>query len=212
MLIVGINGSPKKERSNTRYLLERALEGATDKMNALGIQGETQLVDLADFEIRRCTGCDACVRKKPCPESAKDDMDKLEEIVKKADAIIIGSPSYFTTVPGILKDFIDRSRTLKMQDHQLRNKIFGALTFAGLRYGGQEAVIDYLNRYALTQGMIVVGGLGSPIKDGIAGEGSMQTDEGKWRSSKDDTLAISGSSLLGQRVVEITSLLGGKNE
>ncbi|MHA1781515.1 MAG: flavodoxin family protein [Candidatus Thorarchaeota archaeon] len=209
MLIVGINGSPKKERSNTRFLLEQALEGASEKMENLGIDCKTMLVNLADYEIRRCTGCDVCLKKKPCPESARDDMNKLEDIVRQADAIIIGAPSYFTTVPGILKDFIDRSRPMKMLDHQLRNKVFGAVTFAGLRYGGQEVVADYLNRYALTQGMIVVGGLGNPITDGIAGQGSMQTDEGTWRSSKRDILAIKGSRLLGGRVAEITALIGG---
>ncbi len=212
MHIIGINGSPRKERSNTRFLLEQALESAEEKMNALCIDGTTMLIDLVDYEIRHCTGCDACVRKKPCPESAKDDMDKLEELVLAADGIIIGAPSYFTTVPGVLKDFIDRSRTMKMRDNQLRDRVFGAITFAGLRYGGQEVVVDYLNRYALAHGMIVVGSLGSPITDGIAGAGSLQTDEGSWRSSKKDTLAIAWSRLLGERVADIASRLGGSGE
>jgi multimeric flavodoxin WrbA len=92
---------------------------------------------------------------------------------------------------------------MKMQDQQLKDKLFGAITYAGLRYGGQEHVIDYLNRYALTQGMIVIGSLGSPVKDGTFGSGSLQTDEGSWRSAKDDTLAIRGSQKLGQRMAEL---------
>jgi multimeric flavodoxin WrbA len=203
-MIVGICGSPKKERSNTRYLLEKALEAASDILS----EGKTKrattvLLDISDFEIRHCTGCDTCVRKKPCPESEHDDMQKIEKKLLNADGIIIAAPSYFTAVPGVLKDFIDRSRPMKMLDHQLKDKLFGAITYAGLRYGGQEHVIDYLNRYALGQGMIVIGAVGSPVRDGTFGSGSMQTDEGEWRSAKKDQLAVEGSQQLGRRMAEL---------
>ncbi|MCK5238082.1 MAG: flavodoxin family protein [Candidatus Thorarchaeota archaeon] len=208
MLIVGICGSPKKERSNTRLLLQKALEAAADVLSdGDSKQATTLLLDISDYEIRHCTGCDSCVRKKPCPESTHDDMPKIEEILLKADGIIISAPSYFTSVPGVLKDFIDRSRYIKMQDHQLKDKIFGAITYAGLRYGGQEHVIDILNRYAIAQGMIVVGSLGSPVKDGTFGSGALQTDEGSWRSAKDDELAIRGSQKLGIRMAELVKRL-----
>lgn len=202
-MIVGICGSPKKERSNTRYLLEK-VEAASDILS----EGKTKrvatvLLDISDFEIRHCTGCDTCVRKKPCPESEHDDIPKIEGKLLKADGIIIAAPSYFTAVPGVLKDFIDRSRPMKMLDHQLKDKLFGAITYAGLRYGGQEHVIDYLNRYALGQGMIVIGSVGSPVRDGTFGSGSMQTDEGEWRSAKKDQLAVEGSLQLGRRMAEL---------
>lgn len=195
MLIVGISGSPKKEKSNTQFLLSKALEATSV---------DTKLINISEYDIHHCTGCDSCVRKKPCPQSEHDDMPKLEEELRKADGIIIAAPSYFTSVPGVLKDFIDRSRAMKMLDHQLKNKVFGALTYAGLRYGGQEHVIDALNRYALGQGMVVVGSLGSPVKDGTFGSGSLQTDEGSWRSALKDEMAIEGSILLGKRVADMT--------
>ncbi|MFW9932459.1 MAG: flavodoxin family protein [Candidatus Thorarchaeota archaeon] len=204
MLIVGICGSPKKANSNTRFLLQKALEAASGVLSDGDTkQATTLLLDISDFEIRHCTGCDSCVRKKPCPESEHDEMSKIEEKLLQADAIIIAAPSYFTSVPGVLKDFIDRSRYMKMQDHQLRDKLFGSITYAGLRYGGQEHVIDFLNRYAIAQGMIVVGASGSPVKDGTFGSGALQTDEGNWRSAKDDALAIRGSEKLGTRIAEL---------
>jgi len=196
MLIVGISGSPKKEKSSTQFLLVKALEASG---------AETKLINISEYNIQHCTGCDSCVRKKPCPQSANDDMPKLEEELLKADGIIISAPSYFTSVPGVLKDFIDRSRAMKMLDHQLKDKVFGALTYAGLRYGGQEHVIDVLNRYALGQGMIVVGASGSPVKHGTFGSGSLQTDDGSWRSVLKDELAIEGSILLGKRVADVAS-------
>ncbi|MFW9788541.1 MAG: flavodoxin family protein [Candidatus Thorarchaeota archaeon] len=199
MLVVGICGSPKSNRSNTRFLLEKALGSVT--------VGQTLLLNVIDYNILHCTGCDSCVRKKPCPQSAEDDMPKIEEKLIGADAIIIAAPSYFTSVPGVLKDFMDRSRAMKMNDHQLKDKVFGAITYAGLRYGGQGHVIDVLNRYALGQGMIVVGSVGSPVNHGNFGSGSLQTDEGSWRSAKDDELAVKGSELLGKRVAEVTKHL-----
>ncbi|NWF96037.1 MAG: flavodoxin family protein [Candidatus Thorarchaeota archaeon] len=208
LLIVGVSGSPKKAKSSTRFLLQKALEAASEVLNTgPGGESSTLILDLSEYTIRRCTGCDLCVRKKPCPESEMDDFPKLEEKLRMADAIIIAAPSYFTSVPGVLKDFMDRSRSMKMQDHQLRDKVFGAITFAGLRYGGQEAVIDLLNRYALAHGMIVVGGVGSPVRQGPFGSGSLQTDEGKWRTAETDTLAVESSQQLGRRVAEIVRRL-----
>jgi multimeric flavodoxin WrbA len=204
MLVVGICGSPKSENSSTKFLLEKALSEVNDD--------EKLILNISDYDILHCTGCDSCVRKKPCPQSAKDDMPEIEKKLVSANAIIIATPSYFTSVPGVLKDLIDRSRALKMNDHQLKDKIFGAISYAGLRYGGQEHVIDVLNRYALGQGMIIVGSVGSPVKHGTFGSGSLQTDEGSWRSARDDELAIKGSVLLGQRVVEVTRRLQSLGE
>ena len=202
MRIVGICGSPKSDKSSTRYLLEQALEAAAE---SLSDKDETVLLNIRDYNILHCTGCDSCVRRKPCPQSVNDDMPKLEKELINTDGIIIAAPSYFTSVPGILKDFIDRSRHMKMNGSKLRDTIFGAITHAGLKYGGQEHVIDVLNRYALGQGMIVVGSAGSPVKDGNFGSGSLQTDDGNWRMVKDDELAIRGSRLIGKRVAEVAS-------
>ncbi|MFX1481752.1 MAG: flavodoxin family protein [Promethearchaeota archaeon] len=204
MRIVGICGSPKGEHSSTRFLLKQALDAASE---ILSDEDETVMLNVRDYSILHCTGCDSCVRRKPCPQSAKDDMSKLEQELIGADGIIMAAPSYFTSVPGILKDFIDRSRVMKMDGSQLKDTVFGALTYAGLRYGGQEHVIDILNRYALAQGMIIVGGSGNPVKDGTFGSGSLQTDEGSWRSAEDDTLAIRGCRLLGSRVAEVARLI-----
>ncbi|UCE10016.1 MAG: flavodoxin family protein [Candidatus Thorarchaeota archaeon] len=208
MLVVGICGSPKKERSSTRFLLQQALESAAEILPTEDSESDTTLLlDVSEYEIRPCTGCDACVRRDPCPESDEDDMRKIEEVLRKADGIIIAAPSYFTSVPGILKNLIDRSRPMKMQDQELKDKVFGAITYAGLRLGGQEPVIDLLNRYALTQGMIVVGAVGDPVTDGFFGGGSLQTDDGQWRSPKKDEMAIASSRRVGKRVAEIASSL-----
>jgi multimeric flavodoxin WrbA len=207
MLIVGISGSPKHEKSNTQYLLSKAIDAAKEELSGGVDPVETVILNISDYSIQHCTGCDSCVRKKPCPQSEHDDMPKIEEKLRQADGIVIAAPSYFTSVPGVLKDFIDRSRAMKMLDHQLKDTVFGSITYAGLRYGGQEHVVDLLNRYALGQGMIVVGAVGSPVKNGTFGSGSLQTDEGKWRFAAEDLLAVQGSMLLGKRVAEIVRII-----
>ncbi|MHA2190734.1 MAG: hypothetical protein ACXAAP_10910 [Candidatus Thorarchaeota archaeon] len=80
MLIVGICGSPKKERSSTRFLLQKALE-VVDNVLSEGEakQDATIMLDICESDIRHCTGCDACVRGKPCPESEHDDMPEIEK-------------------------------------------------------------------------------------------------------------------------------------
>ncbi len=172
--------------------------------DARSVSGATELLDLSKLTVLPCTGCDNCVRRKPCPESEKDDMGLIEGKMESADGIIVAAPSYFTSVPGVLKNLMDRSRTLKMLDHRLRDRVFGVITYAGLRYGGQEHIVDLLNRYALAHGMVVVGAVGNPVRDGPFGIGSMQTDEGKWRTAKDDPLAVEASRQLGRRVAEMT--------
>lgn len=204
MLIAGICGSPKTEKSHTEFLLTKALEAASSELSDDSTtEATTVLLRISDYEVRPCTGCDLCVRRKPCPESKKDDMPEIEEWLKKADGIIISAPSYFTAVPGVLKNLIDRSRPMKMNGNILKDKVFGAISYAGLRYGGQEHIVDYLNRFALGHGMIVVGAVGNPVKDGFFGAGSLQTDEGKWRSAEDDELAIKGSVELGTRIAQV---------
>ncbi|MFW9830833.1 MAG: flavodoxin family protein, partial [Candidatus Thorarchaeota archaeon] len=70
--VLGICGSPKKEKSSSEFLLSIALEAAQT------IEGvKTELLRLADQEILPCTGCDNCVRQKPCPEDAQDDVPKI---------------------------------------------------------------------------------------------------------------------------------------
>ena len=205
--ILAIVGSPRKSG-----LIGTQINKFKSKIEELNQSEENnvnlEVIQLSDYNIEHCNGCDSCLRKPyTCPFNEKDDMPKIEEKMKLTDGIIIAAPSYFKSVPGVLKDMINRSRPMKMLDHQLKDKVFGAITYAGLRFGGQEPIIEALHRYALSHGMVVVGAVGSPVKDGNFGAGSLQTDEGGWRFSAKDQLAIEGSMLLGQRVAEVAKQL-----
>lgn len=196
--VLGICGSPKKEKSSSEFLLAQALDAA----KTVG-EVETELLRLSDYSILPCTGCDNCVRQKPCPEDAKDDVPKVLDKMQAAHAIIFSSPSYFSAVPGLLKNLIDRSRTRKMLNHLLRDKIVGIIVAAGLRHGGQESTASAIINYALAQGMIVAGGIGNPVTEAWAGMTGLQSEGFTWRGTPKDEIAIRNSQLVGERVASL---------
>jgi multimeric flavodoxin WrbA len=104
MKIIGINGSPRKNK-NTDILLHHALEGA-----ALA-GAETKLIHLYDLNYKGCISCLACKRKGSktygsC--SYQDDLTPILEFIKEVDAIILGSPIYLRSVTGEMKSFLER--------------------------------------------------------------------------------------------------------
>lgn len=104
MKIIAINGSPRKNW-NTAILLNKALEGAVSE------GAETELVHLYDLNYKGCISCFACKTKNGksygrCP--VNDDLKDVFRKVEEADAIILGSPIYFSRVSGEMASFLDR--------------------------------------------------------------------------------------------------------
>jgi multimeric flavodoxin WrbA len=98
MAIVAVCGSLRDE-SNTNKLVKKVAE-------ASGFDYE--LINLSGMEIKPCTGCGACIMNEgTC--IINDDMNPLCDKLMKADALIIGSPTYYMDVSGAIKCFIDRS-------------------------------------------------------------------------------------------------------
>lgn len=69
-----------------------------------------QWVDTNDLQIKPCQGCLRCRPNKACvlPE---DDGHRVAELIKTADALVLGSPTYFGNITGPLRTLIDRSLT-----------------------------------------------------------------------------------------------------
>lgn len=197
--VLGVSGSPRKGK-NTQSLLAAALDAAEEA------GAETEILSLADVSIQPCVGCNTCVREKRCPLDDKDDMGKVKGMLQKADAVIFAAPSYFGAVPGVMKNMMDRTRSLKMDNHRLRGKVASALSLSGLRYGGAEQTTESLVRFALIHGMIVVGGCGNPLSSGYFGIASLQSDEG-WRRAVGDNVAVANARGVGRRVVEVAQAL-----
>ncbi|EEG78637.1 flavodoxin family protein [Dethiobacter alkaliphilus] len=99
MKVLGIVGS-KRKKGNTSILVQSALR----KAEAEGMQ--TDLIFLGDHSIAGCTGCEGCKDTYRCV--IDDDMQKIYPLLLEADAIILGSPTYFYNVTADVKAFIDR--------------------------------------------------------------------------------------------------------
>ena len=70
-----------------------------------------EIVELGKLEIKPCTGCSECMMNEgKCP--IEDDMQGLYGKMLAADAIILGSPTYFMNIAGAVKCLIDRSLAL----------------------------------------------------------------------------------------------------
>ncbi|MBS7619827.1 flavodoxin family protein [Candidatus Bathyarchaeota archaeon] len=197
--VVGVSGSPRKGK-NTEALLNAALDAA------LNLGAEVREVSLSDYQILCCDGCNVCVKENRCPLDEKDDMEKIKSELVGADSIIFAAPSYFGSVPGLMKNMMDRSRPLKMSGHKLSGKVASVLALSGLRYGGAEQVAEALVRFALMHGMVVVGGCGDPLTSSYFGISSLQSDSG-WRRVNEDSIALENAKSVGKRVFKVASAL-----
>jgi len=102
--VIAINGSPRKTW-NTAMLLEHSLAGAASQGK------ETELVHLYDLEFKGCTSCFACKLKggKSYGRCAvRDELTPVLDKIHNADALILGSPVYFSTVTGEMHSFMER--------------------------------------------------------------------------------------------------------
>lgn len=177
--ILLLNGSPRKNglTSSLLTVFQKKID-AINTTKSDSAKYTVNLIHISDFKLQPCTGCDACLRRpNKCPLSDQDDADKLKDYLLKADAIIIGAPSYFASVPGMIKNLIDRSRPWKMENYLLRNKMFSAIGTAGLQNGFINAVQDVLIHFALIQGMVIFGALGHPVLEGNLPGETLQKDQ-----------------------------------
>lgn len=90
-----------KRKKNTYNLLLQAEEILKER------EFDTEIINLHDYKINYCIGCECCILKGGCV--LKDDVSMLMEKLKQCDGFIIGSPTYLNNMSGILKSFIDRT-------------------------------------------------------------------------------------------------------
>ena len=102
--VIVLNASPRKN-FNTAKLLKEAEKGA----QAAGVQ--TEFFNLYDYNFLGCRSCFACQRKGSTTNGVcaiKDDLQPILEKCINADAIIIGSPVYFSYPTGVFRSFTER--------------------------------------------------------------------------------------------------------
>ena len=203
--VVLINGSPRKSRA-CNFLLDQAIQGIKSIADDIIIEK----IQISDYNITPCNGCDQCLRPpNDCPLAENDDTEKLENVVLDCDAMIIAAPNYFGSVSSQIKTFIDRSRPWKMKNYLLKDIILAPMAATGLRNGGEGVISDLIN-FGLIQGMIIVGNtLGSPVIEGNIAITSLQKYTLKEFLAKGESDELAGliAQDTGKRVAELINKL-----
>ena len=145
--VVGIVGSPRIG-GNTELLLTEALKAAAED------GAETELLRLANSEVKPCDACLSCRKTGEC--RIKDDFKLIFDKMVQADGIILGSPVYFGSATPQAKALIDRAGYLSIAKGRVfENKVGGPMVVA--RRAGQNFTLAQLLFFFLHQGMIVPG-------------------------------------------------------
>jgi len=191
MKAIAINGSPR-QGGNTEILLKKALE----PLAAAG--WETELIQVGGQPIRGCMACYQCVqaKNKRCAQKDKVFERCLEKMIE-ADAIILGSPTYFTDVSAEMKALLDRSGFVARANGGLFRRKIGAAVVAVRRGGGTHA-IDTINHMFLISGVIVPGSTYWNLGFG-RDKGEVSKDEEGLRNMRDlgETIAWLGKAIRG---------------
>jgi len=150
MRVTAFNGSPRKD-GNTACILKRVLE----PINKAGI--DTDLVQVGGIPIRGCTACGMCIEKKNKRCVIETDIANscIEKMIA-SDAIVLGSPTYFSDMTSEMKALIDRAGFVAFANGGLFKHKVGASVVA-VRRGGGTNVFDSMNKMFLMSQMIVPG-------------------------------------------------------
>ena len=104
--VLVINGSPKGNNSNTMNLTRAFLDGAG--------WADAEIIDVSKTEVRGCLGCYACWNKTPGKCVLRDGMSDILPKIIAADVIVWSFPLYYFSIPGNLKNLIDRQLPLNL--------------------------------------------------------------------------------------------------
>ncbi|MBQ5973539.1 MAG: flavodoxin family protein [Oscillospiraceae bacterium] len=106
MKILILNGSPKREKSDTLRITRAFVDG----MNAAA-ENEVKTVHVIDRDIRYCIGCFAC-KKNGGRCVIEDDMQEILADILNSDVVIYSFPLYSYAMPAQLKALVDRTMPL----------------------------------------------------------------------------------------------------
>lgn len=147
MKAIGIVGSPRKE-GNTEIITNHALKAITEESI------ETELIRLAGLDIRPCQACLSCRNTGKC--IIDDDLYPIYLKMKEADAIILSSPVYISSVTSLMKALIERSTYMEVPQRVFAGKVGGPLVVAAR--GGLNFTVAELNFWFQYNGLYTPGG------------------------------------------------------
>lgn len=185
LTILGVSCSPRKGMT-TASAVQAALEAA----RSVDPRIDSELIDLGGLSIAPWS-----------PQPPADDMKRLLPKFQEPQlgGLIIGSPSYFRTLSGLAKCFLERLAPLREPKMVLAEKPFGVVSVGAFRNGGQELVIEQIQAILLCFGMVPVGGHAPAFQ----GATLLSADD----SVAKDELGLRTAAQLGKRVAEVALTL-----
>ncbi len=131
MKILVLNGSPKREKSDTLHITRSFLDGMKD-----AAPQEIHMINVIDRHIEYCTGCFVCKRNGgTCIHD--DDMRDILKKILESDLLLFSFPLYCYGMPAPLKALLDRTMPLSsmaMRKAGDRYEHVGQVDFSRLRY------------------------------------------------------------------------------
>lgn len=131
MKILLLNGSPKKEKSDTLHITRAFLNGMRDIF-----ENQISTIHVIDKHIEYCLGCFTCKRNGgKCVFD--DDMKEILNEILESDLLIFSFPLYCYGLPAPLKALLDRTMPLSsmaMQKTGDRYEHIAQADFSKLRY------------------------------------------------------------------------------
>jgi multimeric flavodoxin WrbA len=150
MYAIAVNGSPRSG-GNTELLLKEVL----GELDTVG--WDTELVKVGGTAIRGCIACKQCFENKDnlCVVKSDNFNDIFTKLLR-ADAMILGSPTYFAAVSADLKALIERAGYVAYANDQAFSGKLGAAVVA-VRRGGATHAYDTINHMFQMSRMILPG-------------------------------------------------------
>ena len=131
MKILVLNGSPKREKSDTMHITRAFLDGMKEAASR-----EVRIVNIIDKHIEYCTGCFTCKRNGgECIHN--DDMKELLGEVLESDLLLFSYPLYCYGMPAPMMAFVDRTMPLSSMAMKKQGDKYvhvGQADFSHLRY------------------------------------------------------------------------------
>lgn len=131
MKVLVLNGSPKREKSDTMHMTRAFLDGMRK-----GTEVEAEVIHVIDRHIEFCRGCFTCKRNGgKCIHS--DDMAEILQKILESDVLLLNFPLYCYGMPAPLKNLMDRTMPLSsmaMEKVGERYEHVGQADYAHLRY------------------------------------------------------------------------------
>lgn len=166
MKVMGIVAG--RHNGNSEILVKEALSAVQEA------GGEVVLINLFDYNIKHCIGCESCTMQmgdvamgkgtyKGCVLKDQDDMDKIVKVMHECQGVIIGCPTYDLAPSSLYIKFAQRflayelSFLLKIGAvKEDPHTVAGLIAVGGSCHDWQTLSLEVLGASMFTQSMTVV--------------------------------------------------------